>query len=310
MSQNLNQQSAYNKQDVCVAITAFLMWGVLPVYWKQVKAVSAMEILAHRIIWSLVFLLLVLLGSRKFKTFLRECIEVFRDKKRFSILVLSAVFLNINWLTYIWAVNHDYIVQTSLGYYINPILSVFLGLIVLRERLSTLLWISFALILLGVMMMVFKAGIFPWIGLILAFSFALYGLSKKLNPLPAISSLTLETLISSVPSIAYLLFIASKGQSSFFQGFSSIQLLLIGGGAVTALPLIFFSMGAKRLPLYMIGFFQYIGPSIALFLGVFLYHETFSLAHLLSFSLVWLGLTVFSLNVYRQLRNAKTDRLA
>jgi chloramphenicol-sensitive protein RarD len=301
--------SAYNKKDLVIAISAFLMWGVLPVYWKQLKAVSAMEILAHRIIWSLVFLLLVLLGSRKFKPFVRECIEVFRDKKRFSILVLSAVFLNINWLTYIWAVNHDYIVQTSLGYYINPILSVFLGLIVLKERLSTLLWISFSLILLGVMMMVFKAGIFPWIGLILAFSFALYGLLKKLNPLPAISSLTLETLISSAPSIGYLLFIASKGQSSFFQGFSSIQLFLMGGGAVTALPLIFFSMGAKRLPLYMIGFFQYIGPSIALFLGVFLYHETFSLAHLLSFSLVWLGLTVFSLNVYRQLRNAKIDRL-
>lgn len=301
--------SAYNKKDLLIAISAFLMWGVLPVYWKQLKAVSAMEILAHRILWSLVFLLLVLLGSRKLKPFVRECIEVFRDKKRLSILVLSAVFLNINWLTYIWAVNHEYIVQTSLGYYINPILSVFLGLIVLRERLSTLLWISFALILLGVMMMVFKAGIFPWIGLILAFSFALYGLLKKLNPLPAISSLTLETLISSAPSIGYLLFIASKGQSSFFQGFSSIQLFLMGGGAVTALPLIFFSMGAKRLPLYMIGFFQYIGPSIALFLGVFLYHETFSLAHLLSFSLVWLGLTVFSLNVYRQLRNAKIDRL-
>lgn len=301
--------SAYNKKDLLIAISAFFMWGVLPVYWKQLKAVSAMEILAHRIIWSLVFLLLLLLSSRKFKPFLRECIEVLRDKKRFSILVLSAVFLNINWLTYIWAVNNDYIVQTSLGYYINPILSVFLGLFVLRERLSTLLWISFALILLGVMMMVFKAGIFPWIGLILAFSFALYGLLKKLNPLPAISSLTLETLISSLPSIGYLLFIASKGQSSFFQGFSSIQLYLMGGGAVTALPLIFFSMGAKRLPLYMIGFFQYIGPSIALFLGVFLYHETFSLAHLLSFSLVWLGLTVFSLNVYRQLQNAKIDRL-
>ncbi len=301
--------SAYNKKDLLIAISAFFMWGALPVYWKQLKAVSAMEILAHRIIWSLVFLLLLLLSSRKFKPFLRECIEVLRDKKRFSILVLSAVFLNINWLTYIWAVNNDYIVQTSLGYYINPILSVFLGLFVLRERLSTLLWISFALILLGVMMMVFKAGIFPWIGLILAFSFALYGLLKKLNPLPAISSLTLETLISSLPSIGYLLFIASKGQSSFFQGFSSIQLYLMGGGAVTALPLIFFSMGAKRLPLYMIGFFQYIGPSIALFLGVFLYHETFSLAHLLSFSLVWLGLTVFSLNVYRQLRNAKIDRL-
>lgn len=301
--------SAYNKKDLLIAISAFFMWGVLPVYWKQLKAVSAMEILAHRIIWSLVFLLLLLLSSRKFKPFLRECIEVLRDKKRFSILVLSAVFLNINWLTYIWAVNNDYIVQTSLGYYINPILSVFLGLFVLRERLSTLLWISFALILLGVMMMVFKAGIFPWIGLILAFSFALYGLLKKLNPLPAISSLTLETLISSLPSIGYLLFIASKGQSSFFQGFSSIQLYLMGGGAVTALPLIFFSMGAKRLPLYMIGFFQYIGPSIALFLGVFLYHETFSLAHLLSFSLVWLGLTVFSLNVYRQLRKAKIDRL-
>lgn len=300
---------AYNKKDLVIAISAFFMWGVLPVYWKQLKAVSAMEILAHRIIWSLVFLLLLLLSSRKFKPFLRECIEVLRDKKRFSILVLSAVFLNINWLTYIWAVNNDYIVQTSLGYYINPILSVFLGLFVLRERLSTLLWISFALILLGVMMMVFKAGIFPWIGLILAFSFALYGLLKKLNPLPAISSLTLETLISSLPSIGYLLFIASKGQSSFFQGFSSIQLYLMGGGAVTALPLIFFSMGAKRLPLYMIGFFQYIGPSIALFLGVFLYHETFSLAHLLSFSLVWLGLTFFSLNVYRQLRNAKIDRL-
>lgn len=305
MLKNLNQQSTYSKQDVWVAISAFLIWGILPAYWKQVKSVVAMEILAHRIIWSLVFLLLLILLSRSSKTFLRECIGVFRDKKRFAVLLISAFFLNINWLTYIWAVNHNYIVQTSLGYYINPILSVFLGLIILREKLSPLLWVSFGMIFLGVLLMVFKAGVLPWIGLILAFSFALYGLLKKLNPLPAISSLTLETLISAVPSIVYIIFIGSTGQSSFFQAFSSIQLFLIGGGAVTALPLILFSMGAKRLPLYMIGFFQYIGPSIALVLGVFLYHEEFTLGHLMSFALVWLGLAVFSLNVYRQLNQHK-----
>jgi chloramphenicol-sensitive protein RarD len=298
----MDTKSSYNKKDVGVAIGAFLMWGILPVYWKQLKAVSSMEILAHRIIWSFVFLLLLIFVLHGVKAFRQECNEVFRDKKRFTALLFSSIFLNVNWLTYIWAVNHNYIVQTSLGYYINPILSVILGLIILREKLSTLLWISFSLILLGVIMMVLKVGIFPWISLVLAISFALYGLLKKLNSLPAISSLTLETLISSVPSLGYLLYLGMKGQSSFLLPFSSLQVLLIGGGVVTALPLILFSMGAKRLPLYMIGFFQYIGPSIALVLGVFMYGELFSLGHLMSFVLIWMGLAIFSLNVYRQLK--------
>jgi chloramphenicol-sensitive protein RarD len=298
-------KTEYGKKDVWVAISAFLIWGVLPVYWKQLKTVSSLEILAHRIIWSFVFLLLVIFVLHGLKDFRKDCFEVFRNKKRFAALLFSSFFLNINWLTYIWAVNHNYIVQTSLGYYINPILSVILGLIILREKLSTLLWISFSLILLGVAMMVLKAGIFPWISLVLAISFALYGLLKKLNSLPAISSLALETLISSVPSLGYLIALGMKGQSSFLGSFSSLQILLIGGGIVTALPLIFFSMGAKRLPLYMIGFFQYLGPSIALALGVFMYGESFSLGHLMSFVLIWIGLAIFSLNVYRQLKYRK-----
>lgn len=287
------------------AAGAYLLWGILPVYWKQVSQISAYEILAHRIIWSCAFMFLVIVATRGQKQFLAETAAICHCRKKLWGLIMASLLISANWLIYIWAVNANRVVETSLGYYINPLVNVFLGVAVLKERLSLWQSVSFVLAALGVMNIAMHFGAVPWVSLSLAITFALYGMCKKILGLGAITSTTLETLIVSPAALAYLLYLAGQGSGSFAVASTLTMSLLMGAGAVTAIPLLLFASGANRLTLSLLGFIQYLSPTITLAIGVGLYHEAFTGVHLVSFSLIWLALTVFSLAGTRPFMNAE-----
>ncbi len=280
---------------VVAAIAAYLLWGFLPIYWKLIEQVPAYEILAHRFVWSFVFMVLVLLITAKVSNFFTEVRELLRQPKQFLCVVVAALIITVNWGTYIWAVNNEHIVEASLGYYINPLVSVLLGIIVLKERLSFWQTVSFILAAIGVLNMTVNFGSVPWIALTLALSFGFYGLLKKTVNLGAISSITLETLLITPFALSYLAFIHQKGSGAFSLAEPILALLLMGAGAATATPLLLFSSGAKSLPLSVLGFIQYIAPTISLIIGVFLYHEPFTSVHAVSFAFIWTALLIFSL---------------
>lgn len=274
---------------------SYLIWGILPIYWKAVQSVPSHEILAHRFLWSFVFMLALLLVSGKFRSFISEFRQIASEPKKLLAMFLASALIGLNWFTYIWAVNHNHIIETSLGYYINPLISVLLGIIVLKEKLSFWQMFSFLLATIGVLNMALHSGAMPWIVIILATSFAIYGLSKKMVNVSAITGIAIETLFMTPFALAYLLSVHQNGAGAFGSAVPHISLLLMGAGVVTAIPLILFASGAKRLPLSLIGFLQYISPTMTLILGVFLYHEPFNHTHLLSFSLIWFALVIFSL---------------
>lgn len=286
-----------NEQMVGVlsAAGAYLLWGVLPIYWKQLSQVPAYEILAHRVIWSCVFMVVILLVTRGIRQFCNETADISHQPKKLLGLVVASLLISANWLIYIWAVNANRVVETSLGYYINPLVNVFLGVAVLKEKLSLWQSVSFVLAGIGVTNMAISFGAIPWVSLSLAISFAFYGMCKKMLKIAAITATTLETLIVTPAALLYLFYL--EGQGSGYFSLSSLLTagFLMGAGAVTATPLILFASGANRLPLSLLGFIQYLSPTITLAIGVILYHEPFTIAHLVSFSLIWLALTVFSL---------------
>ncbi|MFZ5645331.1 MAG: EamA family transporter RarD [Bacillota bacterium] len=275
---------------------AYLVWGLLPIYWKLLDSVPSLEVLAHRIVWSFGFMVLVLLATRQLIVFRKDFYGIVLLPKKFILIVMAAIIISINWLTYIWAVSNDRIIETSLGYYINPLVSVCFGIIVLKEKLSFWQIVSFCLAAAGVANMAYHFGSVPWVSLILAFSFAVYGLLKKIINLGAITGITLETLIILPVSLIYLVYLHTMGIASFGHGPPEISGLLLGAGVVTAVPLLLFAGGANRLPLSVVGFLQYIAPTIALVIGVYLYHEPFTTVHLSSFIFIWVALTVFSLS--------------
>ena len=275
---------------------AYLMWGILPVYWKLLQNVPPLQILAHRIAWAFAFLLALLLVTGKFKAFCDETVQIARQPRKMATVFVVAVILNLNWLTYIWAVNSDHIVQTSLGYYINPLVSVLLGVIVLKERLSMWQLIAFLLAAAGVFSLTVQYGAFPWVAIVLAVTFGLYGLFKKMVNIGSITGLTLETLLTCTFAVPYIAYVIHTGSSSFGFSLAPVNLLLMGAGAVTAIPLVLFAAGTKLLPLVAVGFLQYISPTITLLLGVMVYHEPFTRGHLLSFGFIWVGLLLFSLS--------------
>lgn len=278
------------------AIGAYVLWGILPIYWKLVSSVPSQEILAHRIVWSFLFMVLILIVTRKIKTFRNELSQIVSKPIKIFGIIMSSVLISINWFTYIWAVNNNHVVETSLGYYINPLVSVVLGIIVFKEKLSFWQMVAFFLALIGVLNITFHFGAFPWVAITLAISFALYGLSKKTVNTGALTGLTLETLLISPFALAYLsLYAHSSGHGALSADNPLISGLIVGAGIVTAIPLILFASGAKRLPLSVIGFLQYIAPTLMLILGVFLYHEPFTHVHIISFSFIWIALTIFSL---------------
>ncbi|ARI75942.1 EamA family transporter RarD [Halobacillus mangrovi] len=290
-----------SKLGVVYTAGAYILWGFLPIYWKLVQQIPAFEILAHRIVWSFVFMGIVVLIAKKQRSLVEECRSILQNKKRTLGITLASITISINWVTYIWAVNTDHVVEASLGYYINPLVSILLGMIVLKETFSRAQWVAFLLAGSGVFYMTAHFGSVPWIALLLAFSFGSYGLLKKLVPLNAMFGLTIETLIVTPVALIYLLS-QQAGQWGQVNWLSLTTVLVFGAGIVTAIPLLLFSAGAKRIPLSMVGFLQYFAPTIMLFIGVFLYHEPFTNVHAISFTLIWAGLAVYTVTRMKRLK--------
>ena len=281
---------------VLYAAFSYILWGVLPVYWKLLHHVNADEILANRVFWSFFFIAAILVLNKKWGLFTKTLRGLAQNKKQLAALAAASMLISINWFMYIWAVNTDQMIEASLGYYINPLVSVLLGMIFLKERLSLLQYISFALAAIGVLVMTITYGQFPWIALSLAISFGLYGLAKKLIKVDSAVGLALETLVVMPLAAIYIGYLMNQGTNSLFAGSVSTTLLLAGAGAATAVPLLFFAKGAQRIPLATLGILQYIAPTLTLILGVFVYHEAFSTIHLLAFTFIWSALILYSLS--------------
>ncbi|WP_285905197.1 EamA family transporter RarD [Pseudodesulfovibrio pelocollis] len=286
------------------AFAAFLAWGLLPVYWKSVQGVAPLEILCHRILWSLIFIATIL----SFKHRWAETFAPLRSPRNLLILSLSSLTIAVNWLIYIWAVNNGNVLATSLGYYINPLVNVLFGCLFFRERLNPLQTAAIGLAALGVANSVVGYGEFPWISLTLAVTFACYGLLRKIAAVESLPGLFLETMVLAPAALLYVLHLQVAGASGFLAGDTRIDLLLVGAGAATALPLIGFAFGARRLRLTTIGLLQYIAPTIAFSLGVFVYNEPFGPSHLLTFALIWSGLALYTIDSVRAIRRHRRAR--
>ncbi len=287
---------------VIAAISAFTLWGFLPLYLKLLDHASPGEILGHRVVWSLLFVLILLSLRQQWRW-----IEQVRQSPRLiGVACLCALLLSINWLTYIWAVTSGHIVEASLGYFINPLLNVLLGMLFLGERLRPIQWLALSIATAGVVYMTLAYGQPPWIALILAFSFGFYGLIRKRSALGSIEGLSLETVVIVLPALAYLIYLSNQGLAQFGQGSLPDNLLFAGTGIATALPLILFAYGAQRITLTLLGLLQYIGPSIQMVIGIWLFNEVFSGPRVVGFGLIWLALAIYSVEGFynhREKRN-------
>ncbi|WP_409289792.1 EamA family transporter RarD [Peribacillus sp. SCS-37] len=277
------------------AALSYVMWGIVPIYWKWIQDVPADEILAHRVFWSFVFMMLLLFATRKLSGFILYVKEMAKQPKKLAALGAASILVSANWGIFIWAVNSGRILETSLGYYINPLVSVLLGVIVLREKLNMPQVISFLLAAVGVLILTLHYGKVPWVSLLLAITFGLYGLAKKMIQADSAIGLTLETMMITPLALGYFIYLTFQSETMFFDSARN-GLLLAGGGAVTALPLLYFAKGAQKVPLSMLGFLQYIAPTLTLILGVFVYHETFTKVHLLAFIFIWSALTIYTIS--------------
>lgn len=275
---------------------AYFMWGILPVYWKLLDEVPATELLAHRIFWSFWFIIFLMVFSKNWIPFIQNAKEIARRPKTLLAFLALSFLISANWFIFIWAVNSGKVVETSLGYYINPLVNIMLGVAVLKEKLAKLHVISFFLAAAGVFILTVSYGQFPWVSFSLALSFGLYGLIKKMVVMDSASGLAIETLFVMPAALAYLAVVTMQGNGSFFSGSLKTDLLLAGSGAATALPLLFFAKGVQKIPLYLMGFLQYISPSIMLILGVFFFHEPFGTVRLIAFTFIWGALALFSLS--------------
>lgn len=279
---------------VISAAWSYLIWGLLPIYWKLVDVVSPDEILANRVVWSFVFMVVLLTLTKKIGRLKETIQQLWTQKKQLASLILASLLISCNWFIYIWAVNTDHMIEASLGYYINPLVSVLLGLIILKEKLNIPQIVSLILATIGVLVLTISYGSFPWVSVSLAVSFGLYGLAKKMIKVDSAIGLTLETMMVTPLGIMYMVYLFLHGNSSFFTISPTVDILLIGAGVATATPLLFFAIGAQKIPLSTLGFLQYIAPTISLMLGVFVYGEHFSKTHLLAFVFIWSALTIYS----------------
>lgn len=287
------------KQGIFFGLAAYVLWGILPVYWKALELVSPFEILSSRFMWSCVFVFLLIIFQKKWPLFTKEVKQVFSNVKTGAAMVAAGITISFNWGTFIWAVNNGHIVETSMGYYINPLVSILFAVVFLRERLDKMQLAAITCAFIGVASMVYSFGKIPWVSLTLAFTFALYGLLKKILPVSALTSIMLETLLITPLALVYEYSLWQQGVSFYASGNLQVIMMLTGAGVVTAIPLLLFTAGARLLPLKIIGFLQYISPTLTLLIGVFVYNEAFTTSHLLAFGWIWGALLLFIVSQLR-----------
>jgi chloramphenicol-sensitive protein RarD len=289
--------STRDNYGVLIGAMSYVLWGVLAIYWKLLKAVPAYEILAHRVLWSFIFVTAVVLAQGNWA----KVKNVLKQKKLMTYIFFASICVSINWFLYIWAVTSGHILDSSLGYYINPLMSIFIGMLVLKEKLNKIQYVALITALVGVIAMVVLYGSIPWVSLGLAVSFALYGLFKKLASVEPIVSLTLETLIVAPVALVFLIIRQVQGYGAFGSS-SSVTFLLAFAGIVTAVPLLLFAEGTRKVKLSTMGFLQYLTPTISLFIGVFVYKESFVAADLFKFGLIWISLAIYSYSLLKKQR--------
>ena len=283
------------------AFSAYTFWGLSPIFWKFLSAIPAFEILIHRIIWSLPFLLLIIF----YRNGLAGITNLFKNIINKKLYFLSAFLLAVNWLIFIWSVNNGYVVEASLGYFINPLVNVVLGVLLLKEGMRRLQWVAIFLALTGVLYLTFNYGNFPWIALSLAGTFAFYGYIRKIASLGSIDGLAFEMLVIYLPGLIVLGYFQNTHQLVFLDVPFSTRILLIGTGLITTLPLLLFAFAARKIPYSTLGFIQYIAPSFQFLLGVFLYHENFSTERFIGFTFIWLALIIYSMENISHFRRKK-----
>lgn len=274
---------------VAAAVVAYLFWGVLPAYWKLLQEVPAYEVLGHRMAWSMVLTLAVIIALGRTGQFFRAA----REPRNLRTFGATSLLLAVNWLLYIWAVQAGHIVEASLGYFINPLINVLFGMIFFAERMRPVQWAAIVFAALGVLYLTVYYGRFPWIAMVLAVTFAFYGLLHKKNPLPALDGLCLETAVLFVPIVLFLFALELRGGGAFGHIGLSGSLLLAGAGVITTVPLLLFGYAAQQIPLSTLGLLQYLAPSINLVIGVLVYGEDFSRPRVIGFCLIWGGLALY-----------------
>jgi chloramphenicol-sensitive protein RarD len=287
-----------DRNGVYAALAAFTFWGLVPIYYKGLASVSAWEVLAHRVFWSIPILLLFLL-IRDGKSFWRR---LRLPLKSVAWLVLSGITITINWVVFVWAIANDHVLDTSLGYFGTPLVNVLLGYLFLKERLPVLQVIAVSLAALGTIYLAWYLGKPPWISITLAISFGFYGLLRKRLDVGPLLGLLWETCLMLGPAAGYLIWLSSNDGHQFLQSTMSVDLLLIGSGLATVLPLIWFNMAAQKLPLSILGFFQYLAPSMSFVIAVFFYDELFTAGHAVAFGCIWLALALVSIEPFRRAR--------
>jgi len=277
---------------IIYAVAAYALWGILPIYWKLINSVFSIEILSNRIVWAFVFTVVIIVVTKQWE----ELKRIAKDRKQMFYISIASILIAFNWGLYIWAVNSDKIVDSSLGYYINPLFSVALGVVIFKEKLSYWQKVALSIAFIGVIIKTLQYGKIPWISLGLAISFALYGAVKKYVRASSIVGLTLETTMLTPVAVAYIALRQFSGVGAFEREGVVVILLLIGSGVVTAVPLLLFASGAKRLPMSVLGFTQYISPTISLLIGIFVYHEDFTAVDMAGFGFIWLALAIYSVS--------------
>jgi len=282
-------------------VAAYSLWGLLTLYWRLFPNVPAMQVLGHRIVWSFILLAGIIAASWRQRRIVMRSVT----PSVIALYALAAVLIGVNWFLYVYSVNHGFIVESSLGYFITPLVNVLMGVVVFRERLRQLQWVAVAFAFSGVVWLTLAYGTLPWIGLALAGSFGSYGLVKKKATLPSLEGLALETAVMLVPASLYLIALHTNGTGAFLRSGATTDLLLVAGGIVTVVPLLLFATAVRRIPLSVVGILQYIAPTIQLLLGVFAFKEPFTRAQVSGFGLVWVGLVIFTIDSLRP-RSAST----
>lgn len=293
------------KRGIIYSLAAYVMWGTLPIYWSLLDNIGPFEILAYRIILSMIFMVGLMLVMGK-KSQLINSIKLLTNKQLIA-LIAAGYIITINWGTFIWAVNNNHVLQTSLGYYINPLVSIILAMIFMKERFNKMEWVAIILAVIGVVYMTIKIGEFPIVSILLALSFGFYGLLKKVVPIDALSSITFECIVTTPAAMIYIFYLWSIHQNSI--GLNMPTFWLLFSGMITAIPLICFSAGARRIPLSLMGFIQYLGPTLIFILGIFVYKEPFDTNQFITFIFIWAGIIVYSISRYINIKKQNNPAL-